>query len=78
VAKAFPEWADGILGDKAHSLTFDNAKIRSVVPEFNPVVPFAQGAREIVDWHDAAGSEAEFDQQLDRRLDSFIAAECAA
>jgi nucleoside-diphosphate-sugar epimerase len=53
IAAAIPEWGPGLLGDKAHSVIFDNSKLRSVVPDFNPTTTFAQGAREIVDWYDA-------------------------
>jgi nucleoside-diphosphate-sugar epimerase len=42
-----------VLGDRAHSVVFDNSKIRGLVPEFAPVVTFHEGAREIIEWHDA-------------------------
>src|SRR5690606_2074478 len=42
-----------VLGDRAHSVIFDNSKIRQLVPEFAPVVTFHEGAREIIEWHDA-------------------------
>jgi nucleoside-diphosphate-sugar epimerase len=34
IAAADPEWGAGLLGDKAHSLVFDNSKLRSVVPGY--------------------------------------------
>ncbi|MFD1720298.1 NAD-dependent epimerase/dehydratase family protein [Amnibacterium endophyticum] len=72
VAHAFPEWADGILGDKAHSLIFDNSKIKSFVPDFVATVPFALGAREIVRWYDEDASRQVVDRDLDARIDRFI------
>ena len=51
IAQADPEWGDGLLGDKAHSVIFDNSKIRRVVPEFNPTISFHEGAREIAAFH---------------------------
>jgi nucleoside-diphosphate-sugar epimerase len=42
-----PEWGAGLLGDKAHSMIFDNHKIKQIVPDFAAAIPFAQGAREI-------------------------------
>ena len=53
VAAVDPEWGAALLGDKANSMVFDNSKIRRLVPGFRPRVPFARGAREILDWHDA-------------------------
>lgn len=41
-----------LLGDRAHSVVFDNSKIKSLVPSFQASVPFADGTREIVRWHD--------------------------
>ena len=38
IAAADPEWGAGLLGDKSHSLVFDNAKLRSVVPGYQPVI----------------------------------------
>ena len=72
VAQVFPEWADGILGDKAHSLIFDNSKIKSLVPDFVASVPFALGAREIIRWHDEDASRQVVDRELDARIDAFV------
>ena len=43
LAAADPELQGSLWGDKAHSLVFDNAKIRRLVPDFDPAVPFARG-----------------------------------
>lgn len=77
LARAVPAWADGILGDKAHSLIFDNAKIKSLVPDFIATTTWAQGAREIVDWYDAHPDQQVVDHDLDRQLDALAAAEGA-
>jgi len=73
IAAAIPDWGPGLLGDKAHSVVFDNSKLRSVVPEFNPITTFAQGAREIVAWHDAVESRRSVDADLNAKLDALIA-----
>jgi nucleoside-diphosphate-sugar epimerase len=73
VSLAFPEWADGILGDKAHSLIFDNSKIKALVPDFVASVPFSLGAREIVGWYDEDPIRRVVDRELDARLDAFVA-----
>jgi nucleoside-diphosphate-sugar epimerase len=72
VAQAFPEWGDGIVGDKAHSLIFDNSKIKSLVPDFVASIPFALGAREIVGWYDEDPSRQVVDRELDARIDAFL------
>lgn len=50
IAKYDKETGDGLLGDKMHSMLFDNTKIKSIVPEFTCKIPFREGAKEIVKW----------------------------
>ena len=70
-----PEWGDSLLGDKTHSMIFDNSKIRSLVPDFRPRIPFAQGAREIVAWYDADLPRQVVDPGFDALLDRIVANE---
>jgi nucleoside-diphosphate-sugar epimerase len=72
IAAADPEWGAGLLGDKAHSMIFDNAKLRSVVPDYRATIPFEQGAREIVAWHDADVSRQQVDARLDAMMDALV------
>jgi nucleoside-diphosphate-sugar epimerase len=73
IAAAIPDWGPGLLGDKAHSVIFDNSKLRSVVPDFNPTTSFDQGAREIVAWYDAIESRRVVDAEFNAKLDALIA-----
>ena len=61
-----------LLGDKAHSMVFDNSKIRSLVPGWTARVPFRQGAQEIVDWHDADPARRAVDARLDALYDRLV------
>ncbi|MFI6265317.1 SDR family oxidoreductase [Micromonospora sp. NPDC051006] len=72
IAVAHPQWGAGLLGDKAHSMVFDNSKLRSVVPDFVATIPFAQGAREIVAWHDEDPSRQQTDARLDAVMDQLV------
>jgi nucleoside-diphosphate-sugar epimerase len=72
IAAADPAWGASLLGDKAHSLIFDNAKLRGVVPDFRPTIPFEQGAREIVAWHDEDPARQQTDVSLDALMDALI------
>ena len=73
IAAADPAWGAALLGDKAHSLTFDNAKLRSVVPDYVATIPFERGAREIVAWHDEDPARQVVDARLDAIMDRLIA-----
>ena len=72
IAAADPEWGAGLLGDKAHSMVFDNSRLRGVVPDYRPVIPFEQGAREIVAWHDADPARQQADPRIDAVMDKLI------
>src|ERR1700761_1943813 len=73
IAARDPELGAGLLGDKAHSMVFDNAKLRAVVPGWHAVVPFERGAREIADWHRADPARQAVDEKLDALMDRLAA-----
>ncbi len=70
---ADPEWGAGLLGDKAHSMLFDNTKIRSLVPGWRAVIPFEQGAQQIADWYLADPARQVTDPALDAVMDKLAA-----
>ena len=74
IASADPQWGASLLGDKAHSMVFDNSKLRGVVPEYRATIGFEQGAREIVAWHDADPARQQADPRIDAVMDKLIAA----
>jgi len=73
IAAADPGWGAGLLGDKAHSMVFDNSKLRSVVPGWRAVIPFERGAREIADWYLADPARQVPDERLDALMDKLAA-----
>ncbi len=73
IAAADPVWGAGLLGDKAHSMVFDNSKVRSVVPGWRAVVPFERGAREIADWYRSHPDRQVVDPVLDALMDKLAA-----
>ncbi len=50
IAAVHPGWGDALLGDKAHSMVFDNTKVKRLVPDFVCTTPFSAGVRDIVDY----------------------------
>jgi nucleoside-diphosphate-sugar epimerase len=69
IARELPEMGPGLLGDKAHSVVFDNSRVKSLVPGWVATTPFADGAREIVDWYLADQSRQQVDPDLDAAFD---------
>ena len=66
------EWGDSLLGDKTHSMIFDNHKLKSLVPDFEATIPFSEGVREIIDWYDGDPSRRVIDEDFNRLNDTLI------
>ncbi len=73
IARYDTEWGAGLLGDKSHSVVFDNSKIKRFVPDFAATIPFARGAEEIIAWYDADPGRQVVDPVVDRVMDAIIA-----
>jgi nucleoside-diphosphate-sugar epimerase len=71
-------WGAGLLGDKAHSMIFDNSKIKRVVPDYTATIPFARGAEEVMAWYDADPARRQVNEGLNGLMDEIIAATEAA
>lgn len=66
-------YGDGLLGDKAHSVVFDNSRVKSLVPGWQAIIPFSSGAREIVEWHLADPARRVVDAGLSATYDRLVA-----
>ena len=73
VMRADEELGAGFWGDKAHSLVFDNSKLKRFVPGFEAVIPFAEGSKDIVDWYDEDESRQVVDVKADALQDRLAA-----
>jgi nucleoside-diphosphate-sugar epimerase len=74
IARFSSSWGDSLLGDKTHSMIFDNSKIKRLIPGFAATIPFAQGAREIMAWYDANAARQVVNTELDHLMDRIITA----
>ena len=73
IARFDPDWGAGLLGDKAHSVIFDNTKIKQLVPEFEAKIAFQQGCQETVDWYLQNPEYQQINQPLSALTDDLIA-----
>jgi nucleoside-diphosphate-sugar epimerase len=73
IRAADPEWGAALLGDKAHSMVFDNSKIKRLVPGFEAPTTFAESAAAIIAWHDADPLRRRVDRRLDAVMDDLVA-----
>lgn len=74
IAKFDPERAQGLYGDKCHSIVLDNSKIKRFVPGFAATVPFHEGLRRTVEWFRADAARQTVDGVYDALADRIVAA----
>jgi nucleoside-diphosphate-sugar epimerase len=72
------DYKGGLLGDKANTVVFDNAKLKRLVPEFVATTRFDQGIKQtiqhILDHPEHQIEDQEFDLWCDRVIDGLDAA----
>lgn len=73
IAARLPDLGPGLVGDKAHSVVFDNSKVRALRPGFVQRVPFHRGAREIIEGFDSHPELCRVDAELDAAIDELVA-----
>jgi nucleoside-diphosphate-sugar epimerase len=67
-----PNLLGTLKGDRTHSMIYDNSKIKRLAPGFAATIPFAQGAFEMMAWHDADPRRKVVDPQIDRLMDNIL------
>ena len=72
IARYDKQIGDSLLGDKTHSMIFDNSKIRSFVPDFDPQIQFREGAKEIVKWYRENTIDKAPDERINTLMDTII------
>ena len=73
IAAADPTWGATVLGDKGHSMIFDNTKVKRLVPDYVDTIPYSRGARENIDRYDADPSRQEVDAAMSATMDKLVA-----
>lgn len=75
LAKAYPELVGGLLGDKTHTVIFDNSKVKRLVPDYRATIRFDQGVRRslanVMTMKELQRPDPEFDEWTDRMIAAF-------
>jgi nucleoside-diphosphate-sugar epimerase len=74
ITTCLPEMTGSLLGDKAHTAIFDNAKIRSFVPDFQATTRYADGIARTIAWFDAEATRRIIDTEANANWDRLIVA----
>lgn len=72
VLEVSPSIGQGLMGDKAWSMVFDNSKVKRLVPDFKAKIPFSEGIRRSLEWFDADPARQVVDQEKDGEIDKVI------
>lgn len=64
--------SDNLLGDKMYSMVFDNTKIKKAVPSFKAAVPFSQGIKTSIKWHEADPERMKPDPRIEEFWNSVL------
>jgi nucleoside-diphosphate-sugar epimerase len=72
IAKFDPNWGAGLLGDKTHSMIFDNTKVKRLVPDFLCTTPFRRGVEEIAAWYNADPARRTVDSAFNALCDRIF------
>jgi len=73
IAAIDQDWGASLLGDKAHSVIFDNSKIKRFVPDYQAMIPFHEGIREVLAWYDADPARRTIDERFDYQIEQVLA-----
>lgn len=73
IAEYDERWGASLLGDKAHSVMFDNSKIKALVQEFEATIPYAEGVREVVGWYESTPGAQAVDAEFEALQERIIA-----
>jgi nucleoside-diphosphate-sugar epimerase len=75
LAKAHDDYTGALLGDKAHTVIFDNSKVKRLVPGFSATVRFDQGIRRtienILNHPELQRQDPEFDAWTDQIIEAY-------
>jgi nucleoside-diphosphate-sugar epimerase len=71
IARVEPALGPELFDFTAHSMIYDNSKIKALVPDYRATVPFSAGAREIVDWYDSHSERRVVDDRINATLDKL-------
>lgn len=73
IAQIDPRMGGSLLGDKTHSMIFDNSKIKRFVPEFQAKIKFEDGVKEIIKWYQENPDWQVVNPETDKMIEEIIA-----
>jgi nucleoside-diphosphate-sugar epimerase len=72
IAALDPDWGPNLLGDKSHTVIFDNTKIKRLVPGYCARIPYTRGAEEQLAWYDGEASRRVVDSATNELVERIL------
>jgi nucleoside-diphosphate-sugar epimerase len=72
LAKYDAHLKESLWGDKAHSVIFDNLKIKKYVPRFEATISYADGIKKTIDWFEEDPERQTVNQNTNELIDRII------
>ena len=72
IAAYHPDSLGSLMGDKSHSVVFDNSKIKRFVPDYSCEVMWAEGIRRSLEWFEAHPEFQTIDDEMNSIWDRII------
>ncbi|HKL80374.1 MAG TPA: SDR family oxidoreductase [Mobilitalea sp.] len=73
--KTYQDLEGGLMGDKMHTVIFDNSKVKRLVPEYTATIRFDQGVRRTLDYilshPELQKEDPEFEEWTDRMIEVY-------
>ncbi len=74
IARFDPVRAEGLYGDKTHSIVVDNSKLKSVVPDYRPSISLVEGLTQTIAWFRQDPARQTIDPVYNATADKIITA----
>lgn len=72
ICRIEPSFTGTLLADKAESVIFDNTKIKTFVPEYKAIIPFAMGIKRTLNWLDENPDRKVINADKNKKIENVL------
>lgn len=74
ISRIEPDYTGTLLGDKSHSVIFDNSKIKQFVPDYCATIAFATGIKDTLAWFAEKPERQIFNHDVEPKIERIVQA----
>lgn len=72
ICRMNPSLTGDLIGDKTHSVIFDNTKIKTFVPDYKAIISFSQGIRKTLNWFEEKPERKIVNDETNKMMNRII------